>query len=77
MLDVVRAWKDPAYRFSLSDEEKKELPDNPAGESWNELEDEDLDSAAGGQQEMLDFPVTSGGHICTATTECPLGSLCC
>ena len=77
MLDVVRAWKDPVYRFSLSDEEKKELPDNPAGESWNELGDEDLDDAAGGAAPTVPTIIESGGHVCTATTECPILSICC
>ena len=30
-LDVVRAWKDAAYRRSLSNEQLKGLPANPAG----------------------------------------------
>ena len=29
--DVIRAWKDPAYRASLSEEEQAALPLNPAG----------------------------------------------
>lgn len=84
MLDVVRAWKDPVYRASLSPDEKKDLPDNPAGESWNELEDDDLDGVAGGAAggaagipPDLEGPITSGGHICTVTTECPIASICC
>ncbi len=28
---IVRAWKDEAYRLSLSDEERALLPDHPAG----------------------------------------------
>ena len=30
--DIVRAWKDEAYRQSLSDEQSNTLPANPAGE---------------------------------------------
>ena len=30
--DVVRAWRDPEYRASLSDHELAALPPNPAGE---------------------------------------------
>ena len=30
-LDVVRAWKDEEYRIGLSDEERRLLPENPAG----------------------------------------------
>jgi mersacidin/lichenicidin family type 2 lantibiotic len=29
--DVIRAWKDPVYRASLSEEERAALPLNPAG----------------------------------------------
>ena len=30
-LDVIRAWKDKAFRQSLSDAERARLPQNPAG----------------------------------------------
>ena len=40
--DVIRAWKDEAYRLSLSEEERALLPENPAGEM--ELTDEALDN---------------------------------
>jgi mersacidin/lichenicidin family type 2 lantibiotic len=30
-IDVVRAWKDEEYRASLSEEERKLLPEHPAG----------------------------------------------
>jgi len=29
--DVIRAWKDKAYRQSLSDADRARLPENPAG----------------------------------------------
>jgi len=31
-IDIIRAWKDEAYRSSLSDEERCALPENPVGE---------------------------------------------
>lgn len=43
--DVVRAWKDEAYRQSLSQEQLKQLPTNPAGEI--ELADADLQAIYG------------------------------
>lgn len=43
-LDVVRAWKDEAYRESLSEEERKQLLQNPVGD----LTDDDLQSVYGG-----------------------------
>ncbi len=45
-LDIIRAWKDEEYRESLSEEERKLLPDHPAGVI--ELSDADLESVAGG-----------------------------
>ena len=45
-VDIVRAWKDDAYRRSLSVEELALLPENPAG--LVELDEGDLKSVAGG-----------------------------
>ncbi|HEY4384942.1 MAG TPA: mersacidin/lichenicidin family type 2 lantibiotic [Ktedonobacteraceae bacterium] len=42
---IIRAWKDSAYRNSLSAEELAQLPANPAGESLTEAE---LDTVVGG-----------------------------
>jgi mersacidin/lichenicidin family type 2 lantibiotic len=46
--DIVRAWKDPAYRASLSVEEREALPDSPAGSPLAELQDEQLLGIVGG-----------------------------
>ncbi len=43
---IIRAWKDPAYRNSLSQAELAALPANPAGSI--EISDADLGSVAGG-----------------------------
>jgi len=45
--DVVRAWKDPLYRASLSREEIAGLPAHPSG--LVELDEEQLKRLAGGQ----------------------------
>ena len=42
--DITRAWKDEAYRETLSDEQLKSLPTNPAGE----LNDTELTAVCGG-----------------------------
>jgi mersacidin/lichenicidin family type 2 lantibiotic len=42
---TIRAWKDSAFRNTLSDEELAQLPANPAGESLTEAE---LDTVVGG-----------------------------
>jgi mersacidin/lichenicidin family type 2 lantibiotic len=43
--DIVRAWKDEAYRASLSTEEQAMLPENPAGAL--ELSDAELEAVHG------------------------------
>lgn len=45
---IIRAWKDPRYRASLSTEERAALPDCPAGKALTELHDEELAEAVGG-----------------------------
>ena len=45
---IIRAWKDPRYRASLSTEERAALPDCPAGRALTELHDEELAEAVGG-----------------------------
>ncbi len=45
-LDIIRAWKDEEYREGLSAEQKRLLPENPAG--LIELDDADLEPVAGG-----------------------------
>jgi len=45
MSNVVRAWKDAAYRQSLSAEEQAMLPENPAG--GFELTDAELEAVYG------------------------------
>ena len=50
-IDLVRAWKDPEYRKSLTAEQLASLPPNPAG--VGELSDEELESVAGGSAESI------------------------
>lgn len=44
--DVIKAWKDPAYRNTLSPADREALPGNPAG--GIEISDESLAHFAGG-----------------------------
>ena len=44
---VIRAWKDPAYRNSLSSAEQADLPANPAGAI--EIPETELGQTAGGK----------------------------
>jgi mersacidin/lichenicidin family type 2 lantibiotic len=45
-VNVVRAWKDEAYRLSLTEAERAALPENPAG--LLEQTEAELERAAGG-----------------------------
>ena len=44
--DIIRAWKDKNFRDSLNDEQRAQLPANPAG--LVEIDDEQLVQVAGG-----------------------------
>jgi mersacidin/lichenicidin family type 2 lantibiotic len=46
-VDIIRAWKDEAYRLSLTAEQLAELPANPAGQI--ELDEADLEEIAVGK----------------------------
>ncbi len=72
-LDIIRAWKDAAYRNSLSESERALLPDNPAG--LIELSDADL-IAAGGALVGTDAAGTFGCCPTYAGT-CALGTRGC
>ncbi len=45
-IDIIRAWKDEEYRNSLTDEQRSQLPENPAG--MLELSDDEMESLRGG-----------------------------
>ncbi len=59
--NIIRAWKNEEYRNSLSDAERAQLPENPAG--LIELPDEELDAVAGGSV----FSGSCGGPMCILT----------
>ncbi len=62
-IDVVRAWKDEEYRSSLTEAQRAQLPENPAGQ--DELTDEAIDSVAAGGLGLPNF-----GRVPTVTAEC-------
>jgi mersacidin/lichenicidin family type 2 lantibiotic len=45
--DIIRAWKDEDYRNSLTEDQKSQLPENPAG--MIDLSDEQMTSISGGE----------------------------
>jgi len=54
--NIIRGWKDEAYRLSLSAEQRALMPANPAGAI--ELEDAQLDDVSGGASEGPYRPIT-------------------
>ncbi|QRO00732.1 mersacidin/lichenicidin family type 2 lantibiotic [Archangium violaceum] len=75
---IIRAWKDPAFRASLTSEERAALPELPSGKPMTELEEGELSDAVGGvrgrprgcpPREFTDVP-------CSAIDACPSALLC-
>ena len=52
-IDIIRAWKDEEYRNSLSEEQRNQLPENPAG--IVKLSDAEMEALAGGFAPMFDL----------------------
>lgn len=52
-IDIIRAWKDEAYRLSLSETEQALLPENPAGHL--ELTEAELGAIAGGMMDLTTY----------------------
>lgn len=70
--NIIRAWKDPAYRNSLSTAEQASLPANPAGSI--EISEEDLGKVAGGRPPISNWCPTMTG--CTCNDVCALTVIC-
>jgi mersacidin/lichenicidin family type 2 lantibiotic len=72
---IIRAWKDPAFRASLSEEQRSELPEPPSGTPLTELEEGALSDAVGGKpchpntRPFTRFP-------CSAIDACPSALSC-
>jgi len=67
--DIIRAWKNPAYRNTLSPAEREALPANPAGTI--EISDEILGQFAGGANNAAPHTVVCKTQIaCTMFEEC-------
>ncbi len=78
-VDIVRAWKDPEYRNSLTEGELAMLPSNPAG--MVELSDSELEEVDGGSSPVcsailslvtmaLCFSILGGGTCQVQTSGC-------
>ncbi len=44
---IIRAWKDPNYRASLSAEQRASLPESPAGAPLTDMNESELEQVAG------------------------------
>jgi mersacidin/lichenicidin family type 2 lantibiotic len=51
---IVRAWKDPKFRASLTSEERAALPESPSGRSMMELDEAELLGIVGGRPQVLE-----------------------
>jgi mersacidin/lichenicidin family type 2 lantibiotic len=45
---IIRAWKDPEFRKSLSSEQRAALPESPSGQPMTELNEGELGDVVGG-----------------------------
>ncbi|MCY1076776.1 mersacidin/lichenicidin family type 2 lantibiotic [Archangium lansingense] len=61
---IVRAWKDPAYRASLTAEQRTALPESPSGKPMTELNESDLGHAIGGVEGILPTGCVVGPKGC-------------
>lgn len=70
--DIIRAWKDETFRSSLSDAERANLPENPAGVV--DLSDAQLEAVAGGKDHPIVDKVKTltkdSSTICQITKSC-------
>ena len=53
--DIIRAWKNPEYRDSLTEEQRSQLPENPAG--LIELTETELENVHGGSRQTKDSTI--------------------
>ena len=55
---IIRAWREPEFRESLTSEERAALPECPAGQSITDLDEGELASAVGGALAAFDVDIT-------------------
>lgn len=71
-IDVIKAWKDPNYRKSLSAEELAMLPESPVGTA---LDETDMAMLHGGLPPTSNPTSCTSGWLCTISGE--TGGGCC
>jgi mersacidin/lichenicidin family type 2 lantibiotic len=65
---IIRAWKDPSFRESLTAEQRAQLPANPSGATMNELNETELMEVVGGRIDIGFTATNSCEYICTNLT---------
>jgi mersacidin/lichenicidin family type 2 lantibiotic len=65
-LDIVRSWKNPGYRRSLSVQQLHTLPEHPAGSAT--LTDQELKAASGLTDKVDGFGLLTTAIGCTSFT---------
>jgi mersacidin/lichenicidin family type 2 lantibiotic len=60
--DIIRAWKDAEYRDSLTEAQRSQIPDNPAG--LIELSAAELHGIVGGRRADTDLGCCTGDYVC-------------
>lgn len=79
---IIRAWKDPQFRESLSPAQRQALPECPSGRPLTELDEGDLVDVVGGALIIRPTPPihVSRFYLCTtrgsAIDACPSALLC-
>lgn len=72
---IIKAWKNPEYRKSLSASQRASLPPNPAGAMA--LSDDELERAVGGASIIhISCFCTFSGDDCPKYTEIDYGGAC-
>ena len=63
--EIIRAWKDPEYRATLSEKQRDQLPKHPAG--IIEISEQELERIAGGSPTNADCQPTQWS-VCGCST---------
>ena len=78
MNDAIAAWKDAAFRASLTPEQVASMPAHPAGATWSALGQSEVKQILGAVSDGDSGALAeSGGYICTVTTEECVTTWCC
>lgn len=71
---IIRAWKDPTFRASLSAEERAALPESPSGRPMTELDEDELTEVSGGRRKTQEYSVDTFGRCAAPSWNCTINS---